>query len=113
MDEHSKVFHSPTNWYCSGETRKAALKAEFDQISATIFQLDHFVSKAAHALPAFELWKHSTCSKQLRSELAHLRSKMLPRQEFQFTNAGDILIVDDPLAQVCVVSRAVACYDML
>lgn len=86
---------------CSDESQKAELKKEFDRVSTAIFHLDRLASQAAHALPAFELWKHSTVSKQLRSELAQLRTRKLPRQKFRFSDESKIVLVEDPLAQVC------------
>eukprot|EP00892_Ulva_mutabilis_P006724 jgi/Ulvmu1/4423/UM002_0148.1 len=81
------------------DSHKSELKKSFDMISTMIFQLDHLVSQAAHSLPAFELWKHSTVSKQLRSDMADMRCRKLPRHKFEFTDASKIILVEDPLAQ--------------
>lgn len=94
---------------CSDEARTHILKKDLDQISGDVFRLDHLVSKAAHALPAFELWKHSTLTKQLRSALIDLRAKKLPRQPFKFSNEDRIIIVDDPLEQVRVFCSRCLC----
>jgi hypothetical protein len=76
-------------------------KAAADQLMHGLFQLDRSISQAAYFLPAFQIRTLTASVANLRSRLQAAQQKQLPHLPFAFSDPDVIVIVDDPLQQVC------------
>lgn len=80
---------------------RQVVKADADSIVHALFQLDRRISGAAYFLPAFEVRNLTAIVSHLRADLQRARDKRLPHVPFTFSDTSAIVLVDDPLQQVC------------
>ena len=83
------------------------VKAHADSIVHELFQLDRRISSAAYFLPAFEVRNLTAAVDQLRAELQKACGIRLPHVPFAFSDPSALVLVEDPLQQVC--DRCILC----